>query len=534
MTLQVPARPATLWQGLQSGGLRSGDPDGSLAALLRSPVISEQDLEAAGVRVEVADVLALGSGIGTFVFVDALRIGGMAADSIAIVGNELMPYGRYQRYCLNSQIPSHGRIRSSSDSCPDNLWGFPGYAVREMGGNLRRGDLRTTARILWRLFGETAIADCYTPRSGDVFANMAREARRIGWSRMLRFGSIQAIRKTTNGRIAAIASAQADGGGRQFAVTGRHLQVSLGYPAIQLLPDLVAYRERTGDRQRVVNAYEPHDHIYEQLRDRGGTVVLRGRGIVASRILERIWEVRQMNPRTTIVHLHRSRLEQGRRYGRSQRKVDAEWEFQGFNWPKGCWSGPQRYALESAGPADRKRLLDLWGGTTTANRGAWRRVVRDGLKAGWYRPEYGVSSRVDPDGDRLRMRIEGPADGGTALDLAADFVIDCTGLVADPGHEPVLADLIDKYTLPPNPLGGFDVTNDFEILGMRHGPARMFASGVTTLGGPFAAVDSFLGLQYAAIRSVQAMADDRPPGLRRLNGLYSLRQWLKWARGVAP
>ena len=160
--------------------------------------------------------------------------------------------------------------------------------------------------------------------------------------------------------------------------------------------------------------------------------------------------------------------------------------------------------------------------------------MRDGLKTGWYRPEYGVSSRVDPDGDRIRMRIEAGPDGGNALDLLADFVIDCTGLVGDPGHEPVLRDLIETYALPRNPLGGFDVTNDLEILGMRHGPARMFASGVTTLGGPLATVDSFLGLQYAAMRAVHAMADDRPPGLRRLNGLYSLGQWLKWARGVAP
>jgi hypothetical protein len=507
--------------------------DRSLAALLRGPIVSEQALQAAGVALEVTDVLALGSGMGTFVFVDALRNGGMAAESIAVMGNERAPFGRYQRYCLNSQITPDARIRSNSDACPDNLWGFPGFAVREIGGNLRHGRVRSTLGIVWSLFGETAIADCYTPRSGDLFGNMAREAKRIGWLRMLRHGWIHTIRKTREGRIVAIGSPNEDGTGQPFAVSARHLHVALGYPRLELLPDLVSYRERTGDRRHFVNAYEPHDHVYRELAERGGTVILRGRGIVASRILERISLIGPGHG-IRVIHLHRSHLGQGRRYGRSGRRVDADWEFQSFNWPKGCWSGPQREALEDAGPEERRQLLEQWGGTTTPSRRTWRAIVRDGLRSGWYRPEYGVASAVEPYGDRVRMRVESGPGGGNACDLVADFIIDCTGLVGDPGQAPVLSDLIDTYELPRNLYGGFDVTNDFEIPGMRHGEARMYASGVTTLGGPFATVDSFLGLQYAGMRAVHAIADDRPPGLRRLNGVYSIRQWLRWARGVAP
>ncbi|HEY9614206.1 MAG TPA: hypothetical protein V6C93_33005, partial [Allocoleopsis sp.] len=65
-----------------------------------------------------------------------------------------------------------------------------------------------------------------------------------------------------------------------------------GYPAIKFLPDLQAYREKTQDFKSVVNAYEPHDHVYQYLEQYGGTVMIRGRGIVASRIVQRVYEAR--------------------------------------------------------------------------------------------------------------------------------------------------------------------------------------------------------------------------------------------------
>jgi pSer/pThr/pTyr-binding forkhead associated (FHA) protein len=504
-------------------------------ALLRSPIVSERDLAESGIDVTQADVLALGSGLGSFVFVDTLRNSGVAARQIVVVGNEPTPFGRYQRLCRNSQIPPHERLRSNSDSSPDNIWGFPGYAVREMWGNLTRGHIRTTASVLWSIFGESAIADTYTPRSGDVFEAVAAEARRIGWDGMVRFGRIRTIRKTTEGRILAVASTGEGAERRRFAVSAPVVHLSLGYPSIQLLPDLAEYRERTGDRHAVVNAYEQHDHIYRQLGTHGGSVILRGRGIVASRVLQRLWEERRRNGNVTVIHLHRSPLKAGRRYGWSQRKIHGEFEFQAFNWPKGCWTGPQRYALEAASPEERKRLLDLWGGTTTANRRDWRNIVTEGLSQGWYRQEYGVVRAVEPtDKQRIRTRISNSLAGGGVLDLDVDFMIDCTGLVASPERAPVLGDLIQTYGLERNPLGRFHVTNDFELPAMRHGAARAFAAGATTLGGPFATVDSFLGLQYAALRAVNAIADNPIPGQRRLSGLYSFGQWLKWARNAAP
>jgi pSer/pThr/pTyr-binding forkhead associated (FHA) protein len=451
------------------------------------------------------------------------------------VATETAPYARYQRLCLNSQIPNHERLRSNSDSCPDNVWGFPAYATREMWRTLRDGDFGTLARVAWQIFGEPALSQTYTPRSGDVFRAIDREAARIGWQQMLRFGRIRAIRQSAEGRLLVIASASDEQQRRHFAVAAPFVHLAIGYPAIQLLPDLAAYREANDDRRRVVNAYEDHRHIYDHLRANGGTVVLRGRGIVASRIIQRLFEERRHNPKISVVHLHRSRLTAGHTYGSSRRGVENEFEFQPFNWPKGCWTGEQRGTLERSTPDQRKQLLEAWGGTTTADRRDWRRIVRQGLNEGWYRPEYGVVRELKPGADgRVVTRISNTLAGGGTLELAADYVIDCTGLIASPDRSPVLEDLIETYGLERNPLGRLHVTDDFDVPGMRHGPARLFASGAITLGGPHAAVDSFLGLQYSAYRAVESARRLYPQGVRQLDGIYSVGQWWRWVRGRAP
>jgi hypothetical protein len=368
-----------------------------------------------------------------------------------------------------------------------------------------------------------------------VFDAIDREAGRIGWPQIVRFGRARAIRKTSEGRLLVVASASDEQTRKHYAVSAQFLHLAMGYPAIQLLPDLAAYREKHGDRTRVVAAYEEHDHIYQALREKGGTVVLRGRGIVASRIIQRLYEERGRGAKLTVIHLHRSKLTAGHNYGRSRRTVDDDFEFQPFNWPKGAWTGEHRVTMEAASPEERERLLEIWGGTTTADRRDWKRIVSNGVRDGWYRPEYGVVKDMTPGADgRVVSHISNSLAGGGTLELPADYIIDCTGLIAQPERSPVLEDLISTYGLPKNRHGRLHVTNDFEIDGMRHGTAHMFAAGATTLGGPHAAVDSFLGLQYAAYRAVHEMHRLAPQNIRNLNGLYSFRQWLRWARGAAP
>jgi hypothetical protein len=117
---------------------------------------------------------------------------------IAVVGTERKCYETYKRYCKNSQIPDHERLRSNSLSRPDNIWGFPGYALREVFKGQASG-----IKGVFKVFGEPALAESYTPRAGDVFDSLDREAKRIHWEAMFRQGQVRRLRKTAMGAIAS-------------------------------------------------------------------------------------------------------------------------------------------------------------------------------------------------------------------------------------------------------------------------------------------------------------------------------------------
>jgi hypothetical protein len=315
----------------------------------------------------------------------------------------------------------------------------------------------------------------------------------------------------------------------------KFIHLAVGYPGVRFLPDLQNYREETRDFKAVVNAYENHEHVYEKLAKDGGVVLLRGRGIVASRIIQRIYEIRAQNPNIAVLHLLRSPLQEGNKYGRAQRAVEHHWEFQPFNWPKACWGGELRSVLEEADDPTRDRLLNDWGGTTTADRLDWKDMINEGVHEGWYQIRFGSVKNVEREEDgQLATVIKAKGQIEEEARLVADFIVDCTGLEAKIETNPLLKDLLEHHNLGRNPKGRFAVANDFEIKGMENGDGRMYASGAMTLGGPYAAVDSFLGLQYAAQRSVDSLTRLRAPGLRYLNGFRSISQWLRWARGVAP
>ena len=97
-----------------------------------------------------------------------------------------------------------------------------------------------------------------------------------------------------------------------------------------------------------------------------------------------------------------------------------------------------------------------------------------------------------------------------------------------------MRDLRQIYNLPLNIKGRLQTAIDFELEGLRNAPGHAYIAGVMTLGSSFAPVDSFLGLQYAAMRSVDSLTQMKAPGLKKLNGLRSLMQWIRWARGAKP
>ncbi|PSB03882.1 hypothetical protein C7B76_32330, partial [filamentous cyanobacterium CCP2] len=504
-------------------------------SIFQAQQVSLRELMSTGYPIQEYDYAALGAGLGSFIWVDFLRIGGVKAEQIVALGIEGKPYARYQRLCVNSQIPPHERLRSNSDSCPDNIWGWPSYALREAWHDFTRGRIDQSFKYLWQVFGEPTFAETYTPRSGNVFASIDREANRIGWSQIYQYGRIRAIRKTDDGRY-VIAYSRASANRRDYGyIVAKYVHLATGYPGIQVLQDLQDYREKTRDFKTVVNAYEEHEHIYQHLAEFGGTVMIRGRGIVASRIVQRIFEIRRKNPKVALLHLLRSPKPQGNRFGKAQRAVKNFYELQPFNWPKACWGGDLRVMLEKATPEERQQLLRDWGGTTTADRIDWQHIARDGLAQGWYQVVFGEVEKVEADGQGGTLTYIQERDFKGKIQLQADFIIDATGLDAKVKTNPLLDDLVNHYRLPINPLGRLAVSNEFELVEMRSGTqGRMYAAGAMTLGGPYAAVDSFLGLQYAALRAVDHVAKHRSPNLHRTNGLGSFLQWMKWLFNASP
>jgi pSer/pThr/pTyr-binding forkhead associated (FHA) protein len=530
-------------------------------SIFTGPVVSMTALRSGPYLYSECEYLALGGGLGSFVWVDFLRCYGVNKNSIRVVGNvgwDLnnpadfpRPYDSYRRLCLNSQIPDHERLRSNSISTPDNIWGFPGYASRETWRELKHFRLGGL-KYIFQVFGEPAIAESFTPRSGDVFRSIDREAARIGWKEMCIPGRVLAMRKTDDGRYAVAFRLEHDfapDGNREKIIVAHHVQVATGYPAYRTEDDIFRFNQENFQRRLAFKAYDQHDVVYFNLEQTQtpATVVVRGRGIVASRILQRLYEARAKNKNIVVVHQMRRALgpRDGNVFRGTQRAVFNNTEHQAFNWPKSCWGGELRRDLDEASPEQRSPIYDKLGGTTTADREDWKNIIRRGTREGWYRVVIGkldIKGLVVENGrHKIAMAYQG-ADGAFPRELTVDYVIDCIGLIGNVNNSEFLHDLIQTYQLPRNrdftkaerPELGIAVTSDFEIRPLRSGHGRVYAAGQITGHGPFGAVDSFLGLAYSALRSVDHLNRVRAPGVSRFGPLRSFGQWLRWCRNVPP
>ncbi|MEM9745275.1 MAG: hypothetical protein AAF945_01175 [Actinomycetota bacterium] len=497
-----------------------GVPD--LTDELRATSIWTDELVAAA-RLPVVDVpmVSIGGGIGSFILADVLRISGLPTSSLRVIGNIDTPWQTYEYLTKVSQIPRHERLRSDSTGCPDNVWGFPGYSVREAWNE-------KTIAPLFNVLTEPIFTDFYTPRAGQAFEAMAKEAERIGFDEMSWRGQVRMIRRRHGGGYFT-AYRPADGSAPRVVVRSSFAHVAVGYPGLTFLPDLQRFRDTHGDRVRVVNAYEPHEHVYDTLRKRGGTVVVRGGGIVASRILQRLMEDRMHHgAQTQIVHLLRTFVHGPQKRSRFARRHGGNGlAYQGFNWPKSSWGGQLKDDFDRLEGDERKALYEQLGGTHTPKRKLWQKQMEQARREGWYSVTQGVVDSVEPEGDhRLALRLA--AANSAVSELTADFIVDCTGLEGDIRSSALLADLLDHGGAGRNPMGRLDVERSFEVRGTRTEPGRMYASGSATLGGYYAGVDSFLGLQYAALR----IADDlAATGFTNRIGIgRSAAQWWRWAR----
>ena len=156
-------------------------------AIFDQSEISVGQLYLLKVPVQEISYLSIGGGVGSFAWVDHLIIHGVKPSQIASIGFEEKPYGRYKRLCRNSQIPDEERLRSDSGSTPDNIWGWPGYAVREIVQDLAQLKLWHAVKLTWQIFTEPVFAEPFTPKAGHVYTSMDREAKRIQWHKIWRF-----------------------------------------------------------------------------------------------------------------------------------------------------------------------------------------------------------------------------------------------------------------------------------------------------------------------------------------------------------
>lgn len=508
--------------------------------LIDTPVWTDEMVARAGIPIVDVPFVTVGGGIGSFVMVDHLRIAGVPANQIAVLGINDQPWQTYEYLTRVSQVPRGERLRSDAASTPDNIWGFPSYAVREAWAG-KKGYVATAEGVkkqstvgaklapLYNVLTEPILTDYFTPRAGQAFTGMEREAWRINYHSMLRKGLVRMVRRRAGaGYFTILTPPEGAASTKRIAFRSRFVHIAVGYPGLRFLPDLQEYRTSHEEYTRVVNAYEPHEHVYDELVRRPGTVVIRGGGIVASRVLQRLIDDRNLKgSQTTVVHLLRTYLPA--RHGPSvfkRRKGIYGTGIQGFNWPKSNWGGVYKRQLEKATPEERKELLGWQGGTTTPHRKLWIKQLQAGERGGYYRQLVGQVKEVQPTPDGRILTVVETQQG--PVHVPADFIVDATGLEADITEHRLLKDLFDMTGAQRNPYGKMQVELSFEVTGTRNGDGVIFASGSATLGGPYATVDSFLGLQYQALRITEELAKfgfGKKLGIAR-----STSQWWKWCR----
>ncbi|MBM3682983.1 MAG: hypothetical protein FJW83_00365 [Actinobacteria bacterium] len=490
--------------------------------LLGTSVWSDQLIASAGIPIYDVQVISVGGGIGSFVLADHLRIAGMPTNAFMALSNIETPWQTYEYLTKVSQIPRPERLRSDSTGMPDNIWGFPSYALRES----RR---EKTLAPLWSVLTEPVFTDYWTPRAGTAFEGMAREAARIGWHGMVTMGQVRMVRRREGGGYFTILTPPPGASPtKRIAYRSQFVHLAVGYPGLRFLSDLQAYRTAYGDIARVVNAYEPHEHVYDGLLQKPGRVLVRGGGIVASRVLQRLMEDRMhKGAQTQILHLFRTYIDgKNAQNGPSRRKGSMGFAYQGFNWPKGAWGGQLKDAIESAEGAERAEIYKKLGGTHTPRRKLWQQQMRRAAGEGWYHTFQGEVTDVRPGDGGVVTTIR--QKNGSVHAIEADVIIDCTGLEADLAESRILADLLEHSGAGRNPMGRLDVERTFEVRGTRNGVGRLYASGAPTLGGYYAGVDSFLGLQYAALRITDDLAAQGI--VKRIGVGRSMSQWWKWFR----
>ncbi|HEY2576149.1 MAG TPA: hypothetical protein VGI74_07555 [Streptosporangiaceae bacterium] len=495
-----------------------------ITPLCASPVWSDADVARTGLSVLDVPFVTIGGGLASFAVVGFLRNCRVPAAEIRVVTPQSRPYENFHYLMRRSQILDSDPLRSDSMSRVDNIWGFPSYAIQRSMARRRLGPM-------WTVLTEPVGAEFFNPTSCEVFGGIDREAARIAWRSMLLPGRAQIVRKREIGGYFVLV--QRTDGSSPVVLRSQYVHLGTGYPAVNYVPEVSGYRMQHQDYFRVVNAYEPHEHVYQVLQRRAGTVVVRGSGITASRVLERLFDDRERSGQNVqILHLIRTYVNGAQGPWTFRRPGGDGWAYQPFSFPKAAGSGQLRRRLLKMDDTERAAYIKSMSGTTSAKRNLWQRQLKRARSGGYYRAYRGDIHEMAPtDHGTVDLRLDVDALPGDAR-MEADFVLDCTGLKLAPRENPMLADLLDTGTATLNPLGGLDVGHHFELRAAENQPGQMYASGVITRGGYLAPVDSFWGFSHAALLICDDLARRRFCG--RLGVTRSVRSWLRWLTNEAP
>ena len=214
--------------------------------LLRTDWWTDAMLARADIPVVDIPFVSIGGGIGSFVTVDYLRICGVPTSAIRVFTQLDTPWESYEYLTRVSQIPRGERLRSDSASCPDNIWGFPSYALREA---MATKSLKPLTQVLV----EPLFDDYWTPKAGQAFASMEQEYHRIRYPEVVVKGQVRMVRRRMGGGYFTILTPPAGATRtKRVAFRSRYVHVAVGYPGLKFLPDLMDYRETYRDFGSVV------------------------------------------------------------------------------------------------------------------------------------------------------------------------------------------------------------------------------------------------------------------------------------------
>lgn len=475
-------------------------------------LVTEQQLAASTIPVRRTTFATIGGGLGSFALVDRLRIAGVPADEIAVVGERRSPGAAFLARCEALGLDDASRLRSDSAARIDNLWGFPGYAGHEA---RRTRSLRPLARLLL----EGVYGDGYRPCVGIVRDALDREAERIGWRDMTTGAPAEYLFKRSDGGYFVVCRER----GELVALHCDHVHLALGTPGARVTPEVAAHREQSPDSTRLTTAYDDNEAALATIAKRGGHVIVRGAGEAALQLLGRLADARRRHGREIHVwHVVRSWPD-----GSTGRDERLGFRHQALEFPRSAYTGSLRDELAALDEDDRVEAIELLGAASVRPHRRGHDPLAAARDEGWYDAVVGEVQTITEKDSRIAAVVR--LQNGERMTVSGDHFFDAVGLETDAGVHPLVADLLAFSPVTTTSLGGLRVDDQWAVVGGASGDGRMFATGSTARGARLGPVDSFLGLQQAALSIADSLA---AAGVGApLSPLRSARGWLQWIGG---